>query len=128
MPRPWRRATRSAHAGGRTGCCAGLADNERVLVAAHEAVSRAAAGGRRVALAAEWLLDNFWVIEQQIVLARRHLPPGYNRQPAASPSGPSAGFPRVYDMALEPDPAPRRTDRRRDGHRVRHGLPERPRA
>ena len=78
-----------------------LADNERVLVAAHEVVSRAAAGGRRVALAAEWLLDNFWMIEQQIVLARRHLPPGYNRQLPQLASGPNAGFPRVYDMALE---------------------------
>jgi hypothetical protein len=70
-------------------------------VAAHEAVGKAAAGGRRVALAAEWLLDNFWVIEQQIVLARRHLPPGYSRQLPQLASGPSAGFPRVYDMALE---------------------------
>ena len=78
-----------------------LADNERVLVVAHEVVGKAAAGGRRVALAAEWLLDNFWVIEQQIVLARRHLPPGYSRQLPQLASGPSAGLPRVYDMALE---------------------------
>ena len=43
-----------------------LAVNERVLLAGHELVSQAAAGGRRVALAAEWLLDNFYLIEQQI--------------------------------------------------------------
>ena len=78
-----------------------LAVNERVLLAAHRLVSEAAAGGRRVALAAEWLLDNFYLIEQQIVLARRHLPPGYSRELPQLSEGPSAGFPRVYDMALE---------------------------
>ena len=78
-----------------------LAVNERVLLAGHELVSQAAAGGRRVALAAEWLLDNFYLIEQQIALARRHLPPGYSRQLPQLSQGSSAGFPRVYDMALE---------------------------
>ncbi len=78
-----------------------LADNERVLVAAHGIVSQAAAGGRRIALAAEWLLDNFYLIEQQILLARRHLPPGYSRELPQLSEGPSAGYPRVYHMALE---------------------------
>jgi cellobiose phosphorylase len=78
-----------------------LAVNERILRAAHDVVSQAAAGGRRVALAAEWLLDNFYLIEQQIVLARRHLPPDYSRELPQLSEGPSSGFPRVYDMALE---------------------------
>jgi len=78
-----------------------LADNERVLIAAHEVVGSAAAGGRRIALAAEWLLDNFYLIGQQIVLARRHLSPGYSRELPQLSDGPSAGLPRVYDMALE---------------------------
>ena len=78
-----------------------LAVNERVLIAGHQLVSQAAAGGRRVALAAEWLLDNFYLIEQQIALARRHLPPGYSRKLPQLAEGPSAGYPRVYDMALE---------------------------
>jgi cyclic beta-1,2-glucan synthetase len=78
-----------------------LAVNERVLLAGHALVSQAAAGGRRVALAAEWLLDNFYLIEQQIVLARRHLPPGYSRELPQLSEGPSVGYPRVYDMALE---------------------------
>ena len=78
-----------------------LAVNERVLVAAHEVVSRAAAAGQRVALAAEWLLDNFYLIGQQIVLARRHLSPRYSRELPQLLEGPSAGFPRIYGMALE---------------------------
>jgi cyclic beta-1,2-glucan synthetase len=78
-----------------------LAANERVLTAAYAVVTRAAGQGQRVALAAEWLLDNFHLIQQQIALARRHLPANYNRELPQLSEGPSAGFPRVYDMALE---------------------------
>ena len=35
---------------------------------------------RRITPAAEWLLDNFYLIEEQIHLARPHLPPGYSRE------------------------------------------------
>src|SRR6187399_77790 len=34
---------------------------------------------RRVTPAAEWLLDNFHLIEEQIRMARRHLPRGFSR-------------------------------------------------
>jgi hypothetical protein len=47
------------------------------------------------------LLDNFYLIEQQIILARRHLPRGYSRQLPRLADGQSAGFPRIYDLALE---------------------------
>ncbi|HEX3717310.1 MAG TPA: glucoamylase family protein [Verrucomicrobiae bacterium] len=56
---------------------------------------------RRVTPAAEWLLDNFYLIEEQIQLARRHLPRGYSRELPRLVDGPSAGFPRVYDIVLE---------------------------
>ena len=57
-----------------------LADNERVLLAAYDVVTATAAPGQRLVPAAAWLLDNFYLIEQQIGLARRHLPRGYSRQ------------------------------------------------
>jgi cellobiose phosphorylase len=56
---------------------------------------------RHITPAAEWLLDNFYLIEEQIQLARRHLPHGYSRQLPRLLSGPSAGLPRVYDIGLE---------------------------
>jgi cellobiose phosphorylase len=56
---------------------------------------------RRVTPAAEWLLDNFYLIEEQIQMARRHLPRGYSRELPRLLNGPSAGFPRVYDIVLE---------------------------
>ncbi len=56
---------------------------------------------RRITPAAEWLLDNFYLIEEQIQIARRHLPKGYSRELPRLLNGPSIGLPRVYDMVLE---------------------------
>ncbi len=78
-----------------------LADNARVLLAAYDVVTAAVTPGQRIVPAEAWLLDNFYLIEQQIGLARRHLPRGYSRQLPRLASGPSAGFPRIYDLALE---------------------------
>jgi cyclic beta-1,2-glucan synthetase len=78
-----------------------LAENERVLVTAYDVVTAAATPGRRILPAEIWLLDNFYLIEEQIALARRHLPRGYSRQLPRLVGGPLAGFPRIYDIALE---------------------------
>ncbi len=78
-----------------------LADNARVLLAAYDVVTAAATEGQRIVPAEAWLLDNFYLIEQQISLARRLLPRGYSRQLPRLADGPSAGFPRIYDLALE---------------------------
>jgi cellobiose phosphorylase len=78
-----------------------LADNARVLLAAYDVVTTAATQGQRIVPAEAWLLDNFYLIEQQISLARRHLPRGYSRQLPRLADGMSAGFPRIYDLALE---------------------------
>ena len=56
---------------------------------------------RRITPAGEWLLDNFYLIEEQIRTAKRHLPKGYSRELPRLAHGPSAGRPRVYDIALE---------------------------
>ncbi|KKN48668.1 hypothetical protein LCGC14_0650660 [marine sediment metagenome] len=78
-----------------------LADNARVLMAAYEVVTAAVTPGQRIVPSEAWLLDNFYLIEQQINLARRHLPHGYSRQLPRLAAGPSAGFPRIYDLALD---------------------------
>jgi cellobiose phosphorylase len=78
-----------------------LADNEHVLVQTHALVTHAEAEGRHIGPAGEWLLDNFYLIEQQIRMARLHLPRTYSRELPRLAAGPVAGFPRVYDIALE---------------------------
>ncbi len=78
-----------------------LADNEKTLNQAYDLVTDADAGGRRIAPAGEWLLDNFYLIEQQIRVTRLHLPRTYSRELPRLLNGASAGFPRVYAIALE---------------------------
>src|SRR3989304_4650281 len=78
-----------------------LAENEGVLIGACNLLTAAVKANRRIAPAGEWLLDNFYLIEEQIRTARRHLPKGYSRGLPRLLNGPSAGLPRVYDIALE---------------------------
>ncbi len=78
-----------------------LAENEGVLIEARNLLTEAVKANRRIAPAGEWLMDNFYVIEEQIRMARRHLPKGYSRELPRLLNGPSAGLPRVYDIALE---------------------------
>ena len=77
-----------------------LGENEQILRAYNRA-TQAVDQTRRVTHAAEWLLDNFYLIEEQIQMARRHLPRGYSRELPRLLSGPSARLPRVYDLVLE---------------------------
>ncbi len=78
-----------------------LAENERFLVEVCDLLTAAVTANRRITPAAEWLLDNFYLIEEQIRTAKRHLPKGYSRELPRLAHGPSAKLPRVYDIAFE---------------------------
>jgi len=78
-----------------------LQENERLLDDACTLLTRMVQDEMRIAPAGEWLLDNFYLVEEQIHTARRHLPRGYSRQLPSLAQGPSAGLPRVYDLSLQ---------------------------
>jgi cellobiose phosphorylase len=78
-----------------------LGENEVVLIGACDLLTEAVKAKRLIAPAGEWLLDNFYLIEEQIRTAKRHLPKAYSRELPRLKNGPSAGLPRVYDIALE---------------------------
>ncbi|HEY3450856.1 MAG TPA: glucoamylase family protein [Myxococcales bacterium] len=78
-----------------------LSDSEHLIACCHELMTRAHAQGRRLTPAAEWLLDNHYLIEEQVYLARKHFPRGYSRQLPRLAGGELAGTPRVYDLILE---------------------------
>ncbi len=78
-----------------------LALNEKVLGDTVRLLSDALRADRAITPAGEWLLDNFYLIDENIRTARRHLPKGYSRELAQLADGSSAGLPRVYDIALE---------------------------
>ncbi|MFZ6673131.1 GH36-type glycosyl hydrolase domain-containing protein [Undibacterium sp. Xuan67W] len=78
-----------------------LAANEEALIDACAALTSALRENRQITPAAEWLLDNFYLIEEQIRIAKQHLPKGYSKELPRLTIGPSVGKPRVYDIALE---------------------------
>ena len=78
-----------------------LAENEDVLSEVRDVLIAVIKENRMVAPAGEWLLDNFYLIEEQIRTAKRLLPKGYARGLPRLKSGPSKGLPRVYDISLE---------------------------
>lgn len=78
-----------------------LAANESALVEVCNLLTTVVSEGRQITPAGEWLLDNFYLIEEQFRTAKRHLPEGYSRELPHLANGPSTGHPRVYDIALE---------------------------
>ena len=49
--------------------------------------------------AAEWLVDNYYIVDEHIRAIRRDLPPGYYKQLPKLARGPLRGYPRVYGLA-----------------------------
>ncbi len=78
-----------------------LADSEQVIARCHDLMSWEHAAGRRLTPAAEWLLDNHYLIEEQVYLARRHFPRAYSRKLPRLSGGELAGVPRIYDLVTE---------------------------
>ena len=78
-----------------------LSDNEELLLEVHHLLSEAVKANKPVQPAGEWLLDNFYLIEEQIRMGKKHLPKGYSSGLPRLATGPSSMLPRVYDIALE---------------------------
>ncbi|MDQ3287791.1 MAG: cyclic beta 1-2 glucan synthetase [Pseudomonadota bacterium] len=76
-----------------------LSSNQRVLDDACSLLADAAQADRPLTPAGEWLLDNVYLVEEQIEAARRHLPQGYSRELPRLTSQ-WHHLPRVYDIAL----------------------------
>jgi cyclic beta-1,2-glucan synthetase len=79
-----------------------LANSKDILQKAHRTLTEAAANRRHITPAGEWLLDNFYLIEEQLRVIKRHLPKGYEKGLPQLRSGFFQGrYPRVYDIALQ---------------------------
>ncbi len=78
-----------------------LAENAEVIELIYAELNEALGAGRPVVPAAEWLLDNYYMVENQVNLARQHLPRGYSLELPQVAGGSGDGLPRVYEMAME---------------------------
>ena len=76
-----------------------LGDNGRVLLQAYRAIAGAISEGQVIMPAAEWLVDNFHVVDEQIREIHDDLPRGYYRQLPKLAEGPLEGYPRVFGIA-----------------------------
>ena len=79
----------------------GRLDHNEAIIRDFNRATLAVDKTRRITPAAEWLVDNFYLIEEQIQLARRHLPSGYSRELPRLANGSTPGRLRVYDLVLE---------------------------
>ncbi len=77
-----------------------LEENGRKLIVVYRTLADAIRNDRTVSPAAEWLVDNFHIIEDQLREIRRDLPKGYYRELPKLERGGLAGYPRVYAIAL----------------------------
>jgi len=76
-----------------------LKDNASALLRAYQASAAEMEGDRGVVPAAEWLLDNYHLVEEHIREIHDDLPPGFYRQLPKLAEGPFAGYPRIFGIA-----------------------------
>ena len=74
-------------------------ENCRVLLDAYQSVAQEVSEQHAITPAAEWLLDNFHVIEEQVSDIHVDLPESFYRELPKLAEGALAGYPRVYGIA-----------------------------
>ena len=77
-----------------------LDETQRILEAARVNLSEAVDRSADISPAGEWLLDNFYVIQEHLREIRASLPRGYYEELPKLASGTLAGYPRVYELAI----------------------------
>ncbi len=75
-----------------------VAENGRVLLESYRVLARAIKDERSITPAAEWLVDNFHIVDEQIREIRDDLPPDYYRELPKLAAGHLAGYPRVLGL------------------------------
>ncbi|MGH7190341.1 MAG: cellobiose phosphorylase, partial [Acetobacteraceae bacterium] len=76
-----------------------LANNGAVLLHVYRTTARSIDEGRAITPDAEWLVENYYLVERQVHEIRSALPPGYYRQLPKLAEGPFIGYPRVFGVA-----------------------------
>ncbi len=74
---------------------------EVILQNVYDRFLQKAEGQKIVSGAAEWLLDNFYTVNQSIHQVRKNLPAGYYQELPKLKTSHLSGFPRIYAMAQE---------------------------
>ncbi len=79
-----------------------IAKSEKNLFEAHHILLEATSSGHHITPAGEWLLDNFYLIEEHIRIIKRYLPKDYEKGlPQLTGTTTDGNYPRIYDIALQ---------------------------
>ena len=74
-------------------------ENGRVLLEYYRGTAEAIQKDQAITPAAEWLVDNFFIVEEQLREIRDDLPPGFYRKLPKLSQGHLEGYPRVFGVA-----------------------------
>jgi len=74
-------------------------DNGRVLLKAYRTIAQAIREERAITPAAEWLVDNYHVVDEQLREIHDDLPSGYYRELPKLAEGHLQGYPRVFGLS-----------------------------
>ncbi len=77
-----------------------LEDNGKILIAAYRSLAEAIQREHAISPAAEWLVDNFHIIEEQLREIREDLPKSFYRELPKLKTGDFARYPRIYAVAV----------------------------
>jgi cyclic beta-1,2-glucan synthetase len=76
-----------------------VTDNAHALRDAYQPLADDARERRPSTPAAEWVIENFYIVDEQLREIRDDLPAGYYRELPKLSAGPFTGYPRVYGIA-----------------------------
>ncbi|HET6617304.1 MAG TPA: glycosyl transferase, partial [Gemmatimonadota bacterium] len=74
-------------------------DNARALLQAYRSLAEEVQKDEPISPTAEWLIDNFHIIDEQLIEIREALPSSYYRELPKLSGGPMADHPRAYGIA-----------------------------
>src|SRR6266436_1877113 len=77
-----------------------LEENSRALVAAYHALAESIRREHVISPAAEWLVDNFHIVEEQVREIREDLPKSYYHELPKLADGPFKNYPRIYAFSF----------------------------
>ncbi|HEY5408630.1 MAG TPA: cyclic beta 1-2 glucan synthetase, partial [Ginsengibacter sp.] len=78
-----------------------LADNETTLQEVRKLLTDSIKRKYQVTPAGEWLIDNFYLVEEHIRIAKTHFPKNYSEDLPQLADGNSSGLTRSYDIVLQ---------------------------
>ncbi|MBC7540511.1 MAG: phosphorylase [Bacteriovorax sp.] len=78
-----------------------VAENENILIESFQSIVATVREERSITPAAEWLIDNFYIVEEQLKDIRDHLPPEFYKELPKLSTVELQGYPRVYAIAWD---------------------------